>query len=556
VGELDHSALAEALERGSDEDFAAASRKVGVAWQRSELAALVERCNDVFYDLRGPKLAFVLAHVQRALDGEHGLSYERVEARGAFVHCLVARWSDGGGKPWITIGLERVYRGRTVESAWPSLAPWSKRLEENRARIEAWAKTPILGVLRFALTGEPRPTAPASPTSAAEEAEMIRAIVESPDDDAPRLVYADWLLERGDVRGELIALSCNQRRTVDVERRIRDILDASFASLAGDAAPYTEKGWFDRGFVARVRMTVAAFAKHGEALMRSAPITSLVVANPRPTAKDLAKLAATPALGGIRTLSLSHAGGTVAPAPLAPLAESPHLGRLRRLELSGWGASADDWAAFFGRLRAPMLEEVWLHDVRSSTAIHRALARNAGLGRVRSFEEQRQTDLDAPDEDDVANAFGELAEKRTSLERLALTNRPFTEAAVRPFFASSGGAALRSLFLADCAGGDAIASLLAGSRKAQALSSLSLLHAEIGPRGVEALLASPSLRALEVLDVIDWRDEWTAASADAIARALLDLPADRALRRVLLPQPDGYDQALRARLAERFEVER
>lgn len=37
---------------------------------------------------------------------------------------------------------------------------------------------------------------------------FLVAIRASPDDDAPRLVYADWLEERGDVRGEFIAIQC------------------------------------------------------------------------------------------------------------------------------------------------------------------------------------------------------------------------------------------------------------------------------------------------------------------------------------------------------------
>jgi uncharacterized protein (TIGR02996 family) len=40
------------------------------------------------------------------------------------------------------------------------------------------------------------------------EAQLLSGIYEHPDDDARRLVYADWLLERGDERGELIHLQC------------------------------------------------------------------------------------------------------------------------------------------------------------------------------------------------------------------------------------------------------------------------------------------------------------------------------------------------------------
>jgi uncharacterized protein (TIGR02996 family) len=38
------------------------------------------------------------------------------------------------------------------------------------------------------------------------EAELLAAIYAAPDDDAPRLVYADWLQDRGDSLGEFIAL--------------------------------------------------------------------------------------------------------------------------------------------------------------------------------------------------------------------------------------------------------------------------------------------------------------------------------------------------------------
>jgi uncharacterized protein (TIGR02996 family) len=44
------------------------------------------------------------------------------------------------------------------------------------------------------------------------ETELLVAIAESPDEDGPRLVYADWLTERGDPRGELISLEVEQAR--------------------------------------------------------------------------------------------------------------------------------------------------------------------------------------------------------------------------------------------------------------------------------------------------------------------------------------------------------
>lgn len=45
------------------------------------------------------------------------------------------------------------------------------------------------------------------------EAELLAAIAADPDDEAARLVYADWLIARGDRRGDLIALEARERTT-------------------------------------------------------------------------------------------------------------------------------------------------------------------------------------------------------------------------------------------------------------------------------------------------------------------------------------------------------
>ena len=63
-------------------------------------------------------------------------------------------------------------------------------------------------------------------TDPKQEARLLDAVVSAPDDDAPRLVYADWLMEQGDPRGELIALMIagerpEQRRGAVEEARER-----------------------------------------------------------------------------------------------------------------------------------------------------------------------------------------------------------------------------------------------------------------------------------------------------------------------------------------------
>lgn len=71
------------------------------------------------------------------------------------------------------------------------------------------------------------------------EASLLRAVLDSPDDDAPRLVYADWLLERGDARGEYIALLC-KLETLDEDDPAREEMVRRADNLLGEHG----RAWF------------------------------------------------------------------------------------------------------------------------------------------------------------------------------------------------------------------------------------------------------------------------------------------------------------------------
>lgn len=556
--ELDHAALADALQNGGDEGRASASRALGIALDRGGVDALAKLCAATH--ARDVTLASALSLAQRALDVEIGVAYERRKDRRATVHVLAARFEEGG-KTWIAIGAARAWGSTRIGAAWPTLDPWAKRLEDNRERVLAWARTPRPDQLRFEVTREvgPRATgvssaavASASASSADDDA-LLAAIVAAPDDDAPRLVYADWLLERGDARGELIALQCGAEATPDVRARVDAMLGASWTAFAGDAAPYTDKRAFERGFPTWVAMTVAAFAKHGERIFSRAPIEQLRVANPRFTAKDLAKLGATPALARVRTLTLAQSSPVVARRPLAALADSPNLGALRRLELMSCGFSADDWEAFLGRLRAPSLEDVTMLYNHSSAAIYRALAQNPTLTRLRRVHEYCARVLD---EGSVDDALAELAVSRPSLERLELSQHAHVgDAAIAPFFEGDDGARLRVLALTGCPVGDALAERIASSPRATALEAIDIHNSELTPRGLEALVASPRLAALSRLEITGYdAARWPKAAVDGWARRLLELPASHPLRTVAVPRASEMDGVLRHALSARFSI--
>lgn len=80
--------------------------------------------------------------------------------------------------------------------------------------------------------------------------ELIAAIERSPDDDGPYLVYSDWLIERSDVRGELI-------------RRMRERRDWAVRAWLEENAAQLAPRWWSRcatiewrlGFASRIEIS-------------------------------------------------------------------------------------------------------------------------------------------------------------------------------------------------------------------------------------------------------------------------------------------------------------
>jgi uncharacterized protein (TIGR02996 family) len=118
----------------------------------------------------------------------------------------------------------------------------------------------VLGELRVLIEALPIESRPevlleASPqrSHVRVEESFLAAIYESPDDDAPRLVYADWLAERGDPRGEFIHLQCKAAagplRSID-EKRMRSLARRHRVRLLGPLEPVLDEfAKFERGFV-------------------------------------------------------------------------------------------------------------------------------------------------------------------------------------------------------------------------------------------------------------------------------------------------------------------
>src|SRR5262249_46941289 len=99
-----------------------------------------------------------------------------------------------------------------------------------------------------------------------------------PEDDAPRLIFADWIEENGEGnRAEFIRLQCRLATLPEDDPARPDLLDREWELLAvyrgrwgpGKDSPFAKhlyESGFLRGFFARARVPAAVLLEHGDEL--------------------------------------------------------------------------------------------------------------------------------------------------------------------------------------------------------------------------------------------------------------------------------------------------
>src|SRR5690348_9287401 len=110
---------------------------------------------------------------------------------------------------------------------------------------------------------------------------FLRAVCAAPDDDTPRLVYADWLEEnRQAERAEFIRVQCALAGAAGPERpaleaRQRELLERYGEEWARPLAGRVQEWRFHRGFIDEVRVEARAFLAGADTLFRLAPVQHL-----------------------------------------------------------------------------------------------------------------------------------------------------------------------------------------------------------------------------------------------------------------------------------------
>lgn len=175
------------------------------------------------------------------------------------------------------------------------------------------------------------------------EAAFLRSIAEGRDDDAGRLIYADWLEERGETpRAEFIRVQCElasaklaeERRHV-LRRRERELLDAHRREWCEALGLPVEDVRFERGLIAGTRLSrwEGGNILNPASAPRLVPLTELDLSGIGLDDDALTAFARTAHLPALRRLILSD--NRITDAGAAALASATDLPRLDTIYLFG-----------------------------------------------------------------------------------------------------------------------------------------------------------------------------------------------------------------------------
>ena len=183
-----------------------------------------------------------------------------------------------------------------------------------------------------------------------DERAFLAAIRDQPDEDTPRLVYADWLTEHGRPdRADFIRVEIELARTpptTEADERRRRVLFERRAELLkryktewlAPFAPYAKGSAFDRGFVSALEVPANAFLQEADRWFALAPLTRVKFT----TCYDR-----DPATGSLTWWT-------------EPLFSAPHLSRLESIDLTALQLIAADVERLTGHPNLSRLRELTL----------------------------------------------------------------------------------------------------------------------------------------------------------------------------------------------------
>jgi len=330
-----------------------------------------------------------------------------------------------------------------------------------------------------------------------EELAFLSRVRERPDDDGPRLIFADWFDERGDARGEFIRVQCalarlsdaDPRRT-ELEQREKELLDKHQARWTAGLQGLSSSSLctYRRGFVESISVDAKAFLERGKEIFRYGPIRHVRFFD---VAGCLAALADSPLLSLIPEIDLC--GNSLGNSGVDQLARSKRLQNLEYLNLGFNDLTDQALRTLAGMPQLSQLRELYLNDNRQiGTPGLRALADSASLPNLRHL------DLSGNLLSGTALRVLINGDALKKLDSLNLSGNPISDEGVA---ALANSELLKRMLarspilrLPQNMVGPIGASALAESPVVAAMEELNLESNVIGNKGLESLAQSPYLR--------------------------------------------------------------
>jgi uncharacterized protein (TIGR02996 family) len=176
-----------------------------------------------------------------------------------------------------------------------------------------------------------------------EREALLAAVCANPDDDTPRLVFADWLEENGEperaefIRVQIELPACGPgKRRLHLSRRELELLNEHEEEWVEHLRPYmfewSDKPWaFRRGFVERLELQAETFIEQGEELLALTPLRDAVF----PDEEWYEELAGCRLLRLLRLIDLTGSGLTTGFRGIHDFLASPNLSSVETLILQG-----------------------------------------------------------------------------------------------------------------------------------------------------------------------------------------------------------------------------
>lgn len=340
---------------------------------------------------------------------------------------------------------------------------------------------------------------------------FLHDILAHPDDDAPRLIYADWLDEHNKPRGEFIRVQCALAQLSDedprrwsLQLREQELLREHEATWVPKSIASFSEWVFRRGFIEEITLRGQHFLNVADRIFEEAPIRYIRLSEHTRTTvrrgaireRIIPRLVMhSPNIRRLRGLSLAF---FLTVEDLVDLSDSPYLDSLTDLGLHGLHPSVENYMNAWERLLLrPILRSLDLSgsDLHLHSSVIPTLAQTSHVSNLRRLN--------------LANTMLTIEELRalasssslTNLRELNLSGNRLTHEASRVLAEGYLLPRLERLNLDSNLLGDAGALVVREWPVLPCLDRLSLGHNQIFASGVQALAKAPALRELISLDV-------------------------------------------------------